>query len=166
MVEKIAATGDSVAAEHTGPTKCTATVVEPFSSNYTVVVAQTTIVVVVVQTASAIAAAVRTEVEVLAAPPTSVVAIPPNDPLPSHSMSHMFSPRVGHMRDNLYLHAQHIDIMCSIGLSASSPSSACIRISHVDAHILDKCGTMVHCHNSMGSALLTIGSFGNLGNYP
>ena len=141
-------------------------VLKPNASDYIVPMVQNFVVVAVVQNASPVASAVWTEVEVVAIPPTDMVATSPNDPLPSHSMSHMFSPGVGHMCDNLYLHAWHIDIMCSIGLSDSSPSSACICISHVDAHILDKCGTTVHCHNLKGSTPLRTSSFRNMGKYP
>ena len=108
----------------------------------------------------------HTAIEVVVAPPTATMIVPTSNPLPSHNMSHMFSPGVGHMHDNIYLHSRHIDKMSSIGSSASSPYSACIHIPHVDAHILDKCNTMVHCHNLKGSTPLTTDSFRNLGKYP
>ena len=43
--------------------------------------------------------------EVVVAPLAAMVVEPPNDPLPSHNMSHMFSPRVVHMHGDIYLHA-------------------------------------------------------------
>ena len=87
------------------------------------------------------------EVVVVLPAVAAAVSVLPDGPHPSHSMSHMFFPEVGHMHDNLYLRGRQIDKMCSIGSSASSPSSACTRIPHVNAHILDKCGTMVHGPN-------------------
>ena len=48
---------------------------------------------------------VHTSVEVVVAPPVSETAILPGDHLPLHNTSHMFSPGVGHMHDNIYLHA-------------------------------------------------------------
>ena len=89
---------------------------------------------------------VRTKVAMVDAPPMVEANVIPNDPLPSHNTSHMFSPRVGHMHDNIYLHAQQIDKMGSIISLASSPHSTCICTLHVDAHILYKCYTMAHCH--------------------
>ena len=56
--------------------------------------------------------------------------------------------------------------MSSIGLLASSPSSACIHIPYVNAHIPDKCGTTVHFHNLKGLVPLTTSSFKNLQKYP
>ena len=105
-------------------------------------------------------------VEVVVAPPAAVMALFPSDPLPSHNTSHMFSPGVGRMRDNLYLHFQHINKMNSIGLLASPPYSSCIHIPHVNSNILEKCGIMVHCHKLKGSIPLTTNSLGNLGKYP
>ena len=46
---------------------------------------------------------VHIAVEVVVSPPIVVVVLPPYDPLPLHNTIHMFSHRVGHMRDNIYL---------------------------------------------------------------
>ena len=93
-----------------------------------------------------------------------MVAVLLDDLHPSHIMSHMSFPAVVHMHDSLYLHAQQIDKMRSIGLLVSLPSSACIYILHVDAHKLDICSTIVHLHNSMGLVLLIKYNFRNQGN--
>ena len=156
--------GDSNAAEHTVLTKHTMAIVAPSSSYYTAAVEKTVVADIVVYTTSMVV--VHTVVEVMVAPATAAVTVPLGDPLPSHNTRRMFSPGVVRMRDNIYLHAQHIHKMSSIGLSASSPSSACIHIPHVNAHILDKCSTMVHCHNLKGSLPLTTDSFRNMGKYP
>ena len=108
---------------------------------------------------------VRTVVEVMVAPATAAVTVPLGDPLPSHNTSHIFSLGVGRMHNNIYLHAQHIHKMSSIGLSASSPSSACIHILHADSHKIGKCDTMVHFHNSMGSVPQIADNFGSQGKY-
>ena len=67
-----------------------------------------------------------------------VATIPLDDPLHSHNMIRMFSPGVGHMHDNIYLHVQQIGRMYSIGSLASLPSYAYICTPHVYAHILGK----------------------------
>ena len=92
--------------------------------------------------------------EVESLPPKAMVAmiaILRDDLHPSQSMSHMSFPKAVHMHDSLYLHAQYIDKMNNIGFLASSPYFACSYILHVNPHRLDKCDTMVCCHNLVGS---------------
>ena len=98
-------------------------------------------------------------------PPMAMAVVLLIDSLLSHSMSHMFFLGLGHMRDNTYLHVRQIDIMYSIGSSTSLPSYACIRTLHVNPYTLEKYSAMAHCHKSMGSTLLTIGSLSNPGSY-
>ena len=73
--------------------------------DYTAVVAQNDVVIVdVVQKTSTVMAAV----EVVTIPLAVVIAfvVPFNGIIPSHSTCPLFFPRVDHMRDNPYLHAQ------------------------------------------------------------
>ena len=92
--------------------------VEPSTSDYTTFVAQIVVLVAAAQTISTVVL-VQIEVEVVFVPPAVATAAPLDDPLASHNTSHIFSPGVGRMHDNLYLHARWIDKMRSIGLSAS-----------------------------------------------
>ena len=98
--------------------------IEPSTSDYTVVMAQTpvvVVVVVVVQTASPIVDVVRTVIKVVVVPPVVavVVSILFDGPLPLHSTCPLFYLGVDHMHDNPYLHAQQTDKMCSINSSTS-----------------------------------------------
>ena len=63
---------------------------------------------VVARTAFVVAVAVQIAIEVVVVPATPLVAVDVffDGPLPSHSTCPLFCPRVDHMHDNPYLHAQ------------------------------------------------------------
>ena len=88
---------------------------KPSASDFTMVVEKTMVmvqnasmVVAMVQTASTVADAVQTTIEAVVVLPVVVAAVttPFDGLLPSHSTCPLFCPRVNHMRDNPYLHAE------------------------------------------------------------
>ena len=101
---------DSTIAENTTMAEHTVAIAEPSTSNYTTVMEHTA---VVVQIASAVEV-----VDVPRAALAMVVALF-DAILPSHSTCPFFCPRVDHMRENTYFHAQQTDKMCSINSLAS-----------------------------------------------
>ena len=84
--------------------ECTVAATEPSKFGYTMVMAQILVAVVAVLTTSTLQ--VHNAVGVVGVPPAAVVVIVVL--LPLHSSSHMFYLEVGHMRDNIYLHAQQV----------------------------------------------------------
>ena len=120
-------------AKHTVLVEYTLAIVEPFASYCTAVAAM-------VEIASAAVVQNSSMVEVAVIPPTIVAMVDAlfNGLLPSHSTCPFFCPGVYHMRDNPYLHAQQIDKMCRLNLSASWPSSAYNHNLHVDSHKLGR----------------------------
>ena len=82
--------GDLIVVQHNALNEHIVAVVEPSAYDYTAFAAQTIVAVATVQSASMVATAVRAEVEVVAVPLAVAATAVPDDPIPSHSTSHMF----------------------------------------------------------------------------
>ena len=74
-------------------------------------------------------------------------------PLLSQNMNHTLYPGENHKLGSFFHRVPLIDKMCNIGFQPLSPSFSCIHSSHVNAHRLDICDTMVYQYNSMGLGL-------------